>query len=109
MGKEKTTTGTTINQTSTPTPTAEETALNQLQLKEYQNSSAQRQGVTSAGLDLSKLLLTGQQLPGYLQGLPGAISPDVTQSIVDQSLRVIKPSFQQGGILDSGVAASIGA
>jgi len=49
------------------------------------------------------------QLPGYLNTLPGGISPEVTQSLVDQSLRDIKPSFQQGGILDSGVAASIGA
>lgn len=109
MGAEKSGSSTTINQSSTPTPTAEETKLNQLQLQDYEASQAGRQQVNASGLNLANLLLQGQNLPGYLQNLPGGISPDVTQSIVDQSLRDIKPSFQQGGILDSGVAASISA
>lgn len=49
------------------------------------------------------------QLPGYLNGLPGGIDQGVTDQLVQQSLRDIKPSFQQGGILDSGVAASASA
>lgn len=109
MGKEKATTTNVVNQSTTPTPTAEETRLNQLDL---QTREANQQGVTDIqrnSLNLGNLLLTGQQLPGYLQTLPGGISPEVTQSIVDQSLRDIRPGFQQGGILDSGVAASISA
>jgi hypothetical protein len=109
MGKEKATTTNVVNQTTTPTPSAEETRLNQLDL---QSREANQQGITDMqknSLNLGNLLLTGQNLPGYLQGLPGGISPEVTQSIVDQSLRDIRPGFQQGGILDSGVAASISA
>ena len=109
MGSDKSSQKTSSNQTQTAAPTAEETRLNQLQLQDYEASQSGRQAVNKSGLDLAQLLLKGQNLPGYLQTLPGGISPDVTQGIVDQSLRDIKPSFQQGGILDSGVAASISA
>lgn len=111
MGKDKqTSSGTTVvNQTTTPTPTAEETALNKLQLEQAQAFDPyQRQIQASAG-NLSNLLLQGKELPGYLQGLPGGISPDVIQSIVNQSLADIAPQFQQSGILDSGAAAAISA
>lgn len=109
MSDEKTTTTTNSSATSTPAPTAEETRLNQLDL---QAREANQQGVMDIqknGLNLGNLLLQGLQLPGYLKNLPGGISPDVTQQIVDDSLRDIRPGFQQGGILDSGVAASISA
>ena len=109
MGKEKQSSSTTINQSSTPTPTAEETRLNQLDLQAREANQQGTIDIQKNSLNLGNLLLQGMQLPGYLQGLPGGISPEVTQGIVDQSLRDIKPSFQQGGILDSGVAASISA
>src|SRR3990167_10722705 len=109
MGSDKSKSTTTVNQSTTPTPTAEETRLNQLDLQLREQNQGALGQVQGNSLNLANLLLQGQQLPGYLQGLPGGISPDVTQSIVDQSLRDIKPSFQQGGILDSGVAASISA
>jgi len=65
-------------------------------------------GATNAnGGNLVNQLLLGQSLPGYLNTLPGGISPDVTQHIVDQSLKDLYPQFQSSGILDSGVAASI--
>jgi len=109
MGSEKKTESTNTNQTQTVSASPEETRLNQLMLQDYEASQGGRQQVNQSGLNLANLLLRGQQLPGYLQTLPGGISPEVTQGIVDQSLRDIKPSFQQGGILDSGVAASISA
>jgi len=107
--KEKSGSTTTINQSTAPTPTAEETALNRLDLQAREANQQGTIDIQRNALNLGNLLLQGQQLPGYLRGLPGGISEDVTQDLVNQSLRDIKPSFQQGGILDSGVAASVSA
>lgn len=107
--KEKTTVVQDSNQTQQVTATPEQTELNKLDLQARQAAQPGIMDMQQSGLNLGSLLLKGLGLPGYLKGLPGGISPDVTQSIVDQSLRDIKPSFQQGGILDSGVAASISA
>lgn len=63
-----------------------------------------------AGAKLGGMLLKGEEpLPGFFNELSQGISPDITQSIVDQSLKDLKPSFQAAGILDSGVAAEISA
>ena len=107
MGKEKTTGSTVINQSSTPTPTAEETELNKLQLQQQKDVQPSETRNILSGLDLSDLLLRGQNLPGYLGTLPGGISEDVTSGLVEKSLRDINPYFQQGGLLDSGVKASV--
>lgn len=111
MGKEKTGSSTTTvnNTTSTPTPTPEETRLNQLDLQAREANQQGTIDMQGNALNLGNLLLKGMDLPGYLAGLPGGISEDVTSGLVQQSLRDIKPSFQQGGILDSGVAASASA
>src|SRR3990167_955857 len=109
MGSDKSKSTTTVNQSTTPTPTAEETRLNQLDLQLRERNQGALGDVQGNSLNLANLLLKGQGLPGYLGGLPGGVDEGVTQSIVDKSLRDIKPSFQQGGILDSGVAASISA
>jgi len=109
MGSEKTTTTTDSNQTQKATPTAEETRLNQLDLQLREQGQEGLGRVQASGLNLSDLLLRGLNLPGNLEGLPGGISEGVTQDLVNQSLRDIKPGFQQGGILDSGVAASVSA
>jgi hypothetical protein len=53
------------------------------------------------------LLLTGKGLPLAYQGLFGGISPEVTDSMARKSVLDLGPQFQQGGILDSGVAANI--
>lgn len=112
MGKEKQTQTTVQNQTVTPTPTAEETRLNQLDL---QNREALNPGILAnqtAGLDLSTAFLKGQNLPGYFQGLPYGISPEVTQGIVDQSLKDLNTQMAASGAgtyLESGAAQSIGA
>ena len=97
--------------TQTATPTAEETRLNQLQIQDLEASQGQRQGVNSAGLDLAKLLLTGQNLPGYLGTLPGGISEDVIQGNVDKSLRDLNTQLAASGAgtyLESGASQAMG-
>ena len=110
MGQEKTSGTTTqvINQTQTPKPTPEETRLNQLQIQATEATQPQLIEAQKSGLSLINQLLAGQeQLPGFFTQLGQGISPQITNDIVQQSLRDIMPSFQQSGILDSGVAASI--
>jgi len=109
MGSEKSSGTTITNQTTTPTPTAEETALNKLQLEQAQQAQPGVLQANQSSLNLINQLLTGQALPGYLNTLPGGISPDVTQGIVNQSLRDVGSNMNFQGILDSGTAASIGA
>ena len=101
MGADRTT-----QKTSTEA-TPEERQLNQLQLEQAKAFDPIQRQLNANGGNLVNQLLTGQALPGYLNRLPGGISPDVTQHIVDQSLRDLYPQFQSSGILDSGVAASI--
>lgn len=110
MGKEKTSGGSTtvVNQTTTPTPSPEETRLNQLQIQATEQTQPQLIQAQQSGLNLINQLLSGQEnLPGFFTQLGKGISPEITNDIVQQSLRDIMPSFQQSGILDSGVAASI--
>jgi hypothetical protein len=112
MGREKQTIVTQGSSTTTPTPTAEETALNKLQLEEFQASSPARRALTQSGLNLGNLLLTGQPLPGFLSGLPGGISPEVTTSITDQALRDVNTQLAASGagtFLESGASQAIGA
>lgn len=103
MGGDKTTNKSEQKSQATP----EEIALNRLQLEQAQAFDPQQRMMNENAGTLVNRLLTGQSLPGYLNTLPGGISPDVTQTIVDQSLRDLYPQFQSSGILDSGVAASI--
>lgn len=110
MGKEKQSGSTTqvTNQTTTPTPTPEETRLNQLQIQSTEATQPQMIEAQKSGLNLINQLLSGQEnLPGFFTQLGKGISPEITNEIVQQSLRDIMPSFQQSGIMDSGVAASI--
>jgi len=107
MGKEKSTQTTVQNTTSTPTPTAEETKFNQLRLAQQEQIQPQETKAIQSGLNLSDLLLRGQALPGYLSTLPQGIDEGVTNELVNRSLRDVKSFGQQGGILDSGVLASI--
>lgn len=94
---------------TTYTPTPEERGLEQNQL-DIANAGKQGQiDVNNSGLSAVNNLLQGKDLPGYLQQLPYGISPDVTQGIVNQSLKDIQPYFQSAGLLDSGVNAAISA
>jgi hypothetical protein len=119
MGTTKTTTNT--SQTTKPTPTAEETELNRMQLEQQRARQPYALDVQKNAYTLGNLLLQGQGLPGYLQNLPGGVSQaqqitpeevtlgeDYTADIVQQSLRDLFPQFQAMGLpIESGVAQSI--
>lgn len=113
MGKTKDTGSSQQQQTATTTyqPTPEERELNQLALEREKYLDPQIRQTQSQGLDLVSKLLAGQSLPGYLSTLPGGISPDVTQSIVNQSLNDLNVQLAASGagtFADSGAAQSAG-
>lgn len=106
--------------TTTPTPTAEETELNKLQLEQQKAIQPYAIPLQQQAYSLGQLLLQGQELPGYLKGLPQGATPqeiplsagvfgeDLTNQIVQQSLKDIFPQFQAMGLpVESGVAQSI--
>ncbi len=105
MGEEKQTTQQTQTQQATATP--EETRLNQLLLERSEATQGQQIGVQQQGLGLIQQLLGGQDLPGYLQKLPGGLDEGTITDIAQKSVQDILPSFQAGGILDSGAAARL--
>ena len=112
MGESKEFTESTSRQQTTVQPTAEETELNRLRLEREKALDPSILQAQQQGLDLSSLLLTGGEgggLPGFLQGLPGGISPDVTQDIVDRALGDVRAGLQGGGLLDSGVRQELEA
>ena len=117
MGDTKTETQT-VQQT-TPTPTAEETELNRLQLEQMKAVQPQAIEIQKNAYTLGNLLLQGQDLPGYLSSLPqgataeqiplsaGKFDEDMTNEIVKESMRNLFPQFQKMGVpIESGVAAS---
>jgi hypothetical protein len=105
-GEKQSTAGTTVvNQTSTPTPTAEETAMNQMLLREQQASSPGRMQAQQSGYGLINQLLTGGSLPGYLGSLAGGISAEtIAEQSTNYALKAM-PNMQSLGVLDSGEAA----
>jgi hypothetical protein len=108
MGKEKSSGTTVVNQQTTPTPTAEETEMNKLALERERAGQQGMIDIQQSGLSLGNQLLQGNaNLPGFFSSLSGGINEDVTGQIVQNSLKDIYPQFQQSGIMDSGVAASI--
>lgn len=107
MGSNKTTNQSVTNSQTTPQATPEQTQMNQLQLQQYQSLLPSSTQMQQSGFNVGNALLNGQQLPGYLNSIPGGIDQATQDSIVQESLRQITPQFQQGGILNSGAAASI--
>ena len=106
MGGERTVTeqAQTTQQQVTPQPTAEETELNKLLLERQRAAQPGTIEAQTQGLSLINQLLTGQQLPGFLESLPGGISPE---AIGGQATRLSARNlagFQNLGIADSGVA-----
>ena len=87
--------------------TPEEQELNKLALERARAAQPGQLKTQESGLGLINQLLTGQELPGFLQGLPGGISPGVTSNIVQQSLADVRPGLQASGLLDSGVRAEL--
>jgi hypothetical protein len=106
MGKEKqTSSGTTVvNQTTTPTPTAEETALNQRNLRIAQATEPGETAAQTNSLNLINQLLTGTIPQGYFQDLGRGISPEAIASQGTQMMRAGRTGMQQQGLADSGVA-----
>lgn len=100
---------TVVNQSSTPTPTAEEIERNKLLLEQQKAIQPSETRNMLTGLDLQNLLLSGQSLPGYLGGLPGGISESVTQDLVNKAMGDVNVGSQSAGLLDSGVNASLRA
>lgn len=110
MGKEKTTSTTVVNEKSERQPTAEETRLNQLDIQLREATQPGLIKTQTAGLDLAEQLLRGSEpLPGFFQELSGGISPQIQSEIAQEAVKDILPSFQAGGLLESGVAADIAA
>lgn len=96
-------------QSQTVQATPEEQELNKLLLDRTRALDPQQTKLQSQALDVGYNLLAGQDLPGYLSGLPYGISEDVAQGIVDKSIEGIRPSLQASGIYDSGVRAELEA
>jgi hypothetical protein len=112
MGSEKTTQTTDQKASTQYTPTAEETAINKLDLERRQGQQGGLMANDQAGLNLSSAFLQGKDLPGYFKGLPYGISPEVTTGIVDQSLRDMNVQLAHSGAgtyMESGAAQAIGA
>jgi len=112
MGSSKTgTSDSSGNQQSSTqyTRTGEQVELDKLQLDQARASQSGQIEMNKYALDLGNQLLQGKDLPGYLGRLPGGITPDVTQGIVNSALRDIQPQMQKSGLLDSGVNASVSA
>ena len=99
----------TQTQKTQPEPTPEQTEYNKLRLGQLKETEPFETKAIKSGVTLSDLLLTGQGLPGYLSKLPGGISPEVTQEIVDRSLGDVRAGLQGGGLLDSGVRSELEA
>jgi len=106
MGNEKSTTQgqTTQSQTQRPEPTAQEKEFNELALQRERASQEGRIESQTQGLNLINQLLTGQDLPGFLQQLPGGISSEAIGNQASQLARRFGAGFQGAGIAESGVA-----
>lgn len=108
MGSERESGTTVVNQTTTPTPTAEEVEMNKLALERERANQQGMIDVQGSGLSLVNNLLQGNaNLPGFFNTLAGGINESQTQNISQQALRDLYPQFQGQGILDSGTAASV--
>jgi len=101
--KDKSSGTTVVNQTTTPTPTAEETALNQRNLRVAQATEGPETQAQLQSLNLISQLLTGQLPQGELFKMIGGIDPNAIASQATQTMRAGKAGLQGGGLLDSGV------
>jgi len=112
MSGEKQTQQTQSSQQTTVQPTAEQTALNQLQLGQAQAADPMQRQINQSGMTAINNLLTGQPLPGYLNSLPGGIDENATNTIVNQSLRDVNTQLAKSGagtMMESGASQAIGA
>lgn len=97
MGKQKESGSATtvVNQTTTPTPTAEETAKNQLQLSQLQAFDPyQRQLDVNAANVINKLLTGSTDLPGFFKNIYSGVEETPTLTPPSQ----LNPSEYQAGL-----------
>jgi len=112
MGNEKTTQKQESSASTQYTPTAEETAMNKLDLQRREGQQSGLIASDQAGLSLNEAFLRGNELPGYFKGLPYGISPDVTNGLVNQSLKDVNAQLAYSGagtMMESGASQAIGA
>ncbi len=110
MGGSKETVVSNTTSTSTPTPSAEETALNKLELQRQRELFGPGMNLQKQGMSLASQLLGGStDLPGFIGDLGQGIGEEQTADIVKRSLEDIRPGFQSSGIFDSGVRAELEA
>jgi len=104
-GSESTQSGSTTQQRQ---PTKEETRLNQLDVELREKTNPFLMAMQTQGLQLGTQLLEGRTpLPGWMQGMEQGISPEVTQGIVDESLKDVDAKMAGQGLMDSGTRASV--
>lgn len=109
---EKTTQSAQTQSTQTVTPDPSTVKLNALQYGQAEAADPQQRQINSSGMTAINNLLTGQPLPGYLQGLPGGIDENATNTIVNQSLRDVNTQLAKSGagtMMESGASQAIGA
>ena len=99
--------GTTVqaNSTTKPTPTAEETALNKLNLEKAQATQGGQITAQNNSLNLINQLLTGKIPQGELfNQLTGGISPEAMAGQATSMMRAGRTGAQKSGIAESGSA-----
>lgn len=103
-----------FNQSRSKTDSTQTTreAAGEAQLTEQQQGTINKtlpgyETLTQTGLSTLENILSGNNLPGFLNRLKEGISPDVTNSIVQKSLEDIRPGLQASGIYDSGIRADL--
>ena len=103
--------GTTIQSSSgtqQATPTPEETALNQRNLRIAQATEGGQTQMQQSALGLGNQLLTsfGDKNSQMWQSLIGGVTPQQQQSMISEQERYLQPQLQAQGIYDSGTAAA---
>lgn len=89
-------------------PSAEERALLQLQVNQETALAPSKLQAAKSGMGIINQLLAGQtNLPGFMGSMAEGISPSAVNDLTQQSLNSLYPQFQQGGLMDSGVAMAI--
>ena len=94
--------------TSTTTPSASESALNDAQLKQFQAYEPGQTEMFKNAFAMGNQLLTsfGDKNGSQWQSLIGGITPQQSQSMINTQDRSLTSQLQQNGIYDSGTAAS---
>jgi hypothetical protein len=104
MGSEKTSTSGQTSQQTQYTPTAAETGMQNLEYSNMQANNPMNQQNMAQMQSLVSSLLTGGSLPGYFNTLAKGIDSNAIAAQAGEMGRQAMPSYQSGGILDSGMA-----